>query len=152
MEAVKRILTEVREKYPGYDVYDICEKEGIIIHRAKMQEDCEGFYIPLEGGRVILLKTGLPPQVEREIIAHELYHHFAGVNEDFEANEGRRFLEIVPYLREENQANSFAALLLCPDVSDCHAVHDIMYKYECSKVSAKLRRRIEEQLRDEEGE
>jgi len=95
---------------------------------------------------VILLKDGLPPQVEREVIAHELYHHFAGVNEDFEGIECRGYLDIVPYLKEEHHANDFAALFLCPDVSDCRAVHDIMYKYDCSKVSAKLRRRIEEQL------
>lgn len=147
MEAVERIVQNVREKYAGKDVYEICEKEGIIIQRAEMQDDCEGFYLPLEEGRVILLRAGFPPQVEREVIAHELYHRFAGVLEDFEAMEDRRFLEIVPYLKDEKNANDFAALLLCPDVSDCRAVHDIMYKYDCSKVSAKLRRKIEEQLR-----
>jgi len=147
MEAVERIIQNVREKYAGKDVYEICEKEGIIIHRAEMQDDCEGFYLPLEEGRVILLRADLPSQVEREVIAHELYHHFAGVNEDFQSTEGRKFLEIVPYFKEENHANAFAVLLLCPDITDCSAVVDIMYKYDCSKVSAKLRRKLEEQMR-----
>jgi Zn-dependent peptidase ImmA (M78 family) len=151
MEAAKRVLKTVRDKYPGYDVYQICEAEGIIIHRAEMQEDCEGFYLPLEEGRVILVKAGLPSQVEREIIAHELYHHFAGVQKDFEGMERRRFLDMLPYLRDENQANDFAALFLCPDIRDCHSVHEVMGKYDCSKESAKRRRKIEEQSNSKEG-
>ncbi len=151
MEAAKRVLKMVRDKYPGYDVYQICEAEGIIIHRAEMQEDCEGFYLPLEEGRVILVKAGLPPQVEREVIAHELYHHFYGVQEDFEGMERRRFLDMLPYLRDENEANDFSALLICPHIKDCRSVHEVMAKYDCSKETAKRRRKVEEAINAKGG-
>lgn len=146
MKNGKNVLKSVREKYPTEDPYEICSGERITLVRVEMEKNCLGFYLPVDKiCRVIVLQTGIPGDEEQEIVANELYYHFAGVKRDPGQIESRKFLRFFPYLIDKWQAHSFAALLLCPNVSKCHSVREVMEEYGCSERVAEHRWKLEEE-------
>ncbi len=145
MRAVERALNVVRENYPGCTVEQICEREGIEIRRCEMGDGQNGLYVSGRNSPVIFIKDTLNPQETHETLAHEICHHF---DKPLDSMLSRRALKD-PFLsycgrRDDSEAEMFAALFLCPDVSDCESYHDIMRKYNCSKDLAKLRMKIEQ--------
>ena len=145
MKTGKQMVKSVREKYPTEDPYEICKQERITLVRVEMEENCLGFYLPVDPiCRVIMLQAGQSPEEEREVVANGLYYYFAGVKSKPGPIERRRFLRFFPYLIGHWQANSFAALLLCPSVSSCRSVHEIMEEYNCSERVAAHRWKVEE--------
>ena len=153
MKTGKRVLKEVREKYPTEDPYEICKREGITLIRVEMEENRLGFYLPVDTKcRVVMLQAGQSPEEEREVVANGLYYYFAGVKPKPGPIERRRFLRFFPYLIGHWQANSFAALLLCPSVSKCHSVREIMEEYSCDRRVAENRWKLEEEAMNYGGE
>ena len=145
MRAVERALNVVRENYPGCTVEQICEREGIEIRRCEMGDGQNGLYVSGRNSPVIFIKDTLNPQETHETLAHEICHHF---DKPLDSMLSRRALKD-PFLsyqgrKDDSGAEIFAALFLCPDVSDCEVYHDIMRKYNCSKDLAELRMKIEQ--------
>ena len=142
----------VREKYADYSVEDICNEEKICLFRCETGDNFLGFYVNLLGSAVIGVRDNLTTQETREVIAHELFHHFDNPVHSMIGEKDGQLSFVSFYLkRDELRADMFAAKMICPDISDCGTVTDIMQKYDCSKVMAKLRRKVEEQLRVKKG-
>ena len=144
MRAVERALNVIREKHPGRTVEEICDREGIRIQRCEMGDGQNGLYVFGGNSPVIFIKDTLNPQETHETLAHEILHHF---DKPLDSMLSKRALKD-PFLsyqgrKDDSGAEMFAALFLCPDVSDCETYHDIMRKYNCSKELAKLRMKIE---------
>ena len=135
----------MKDKYRDLSIEEICNREEIRVCRFGMGEPDLGFYLHAFGIALIGVRTDLNVQETREVIAHELFHHF---NKPLYTVVDRRCEEqafIVFYRqRDELRADMFAAMLTCPDISDCGTVLEIMQKYDCSKATAKLRRKMEE--------
>ncbi|MCL5266767.1 MAG: ImmA/IrrE family metallo-endopeptidase [Bacteroidetes bacterium] len=145
MRAAERAIEAVRNKYPNCTVEEICEREGIEIRRREMGDDCDGFFVSGRGSPVIFVKNTLNYQQMREVLAHELGHHFERVLDSMLSDRAFRDNFLSYSCRKgESEAAVFAALLLCHDLSDCESYHDIMRKYDCSKELAKLRMKIEQ--------
>ena len=145
MRAVERALNVIRDKYPGCTVEEICDREGIKICKCEMGNGQNGLYVSGRDSPVIFIKNTLNPQETHETLAHEIFHHF---DKPLDSMLSKRALRD-PFLsyqgrKDDSGAETFAALFLCPDVSDCEAYHDIMGKYNCSKELAKLRMKIEQ--------
>ena len=146
MKTGKRVLKVVREKYPTEDVYQNCKGEGITVVRLEMEENCLGFYLPVDKiCRVIMLQAGQTPEEKQEVVANELYYYFTGVKKDPRPIEKRKLLRFFPYLIGHWQAHSFTALLLCPNVSKYHSVQEVMEEYGCNKRVAEHRWKLEEE-------
>lgn len=145
MKTGKQMVKIVREKYPTEDVYEICKSEGIAIVKTEMEENRFGIYLPVDKlCRLIVLEVGMAPEVEQEVLAYELYYHFTPAKTDHVDPAKRRLLRYFPYLLGKWQAHSFASLLLCPDVSKCRSVREIMEEYSCTEKVAEHRWRVEE--------
>ena len=152
MRVVERTIKLVREKYADYSAEEICHEEQIRIFSCETGEEFFGFYMNLFGSAVIGVRCGLTPQEAHEVIAHELFHHFDQPLHSLLADKGEIETFLNFYTRkDENRADMFAAVLTCPDISDCGTVADIMQKYDCTKGTAKLRRKMEEQIRISRG-
>jgi len=149
---VEETIKMVREKYADYSVEDICNEEKICLYRCETGAKFFGFYVNLLGSVVIGLRDNLTPQETREVIAHELFHHFDHPVHSLIGKKDAPLSFVNFYMkRDELRADMFAAKIICPDISDCGTVADIMQKYDCSKGLAKLRRKVEEQLKVKKG-
>jgi Zn-dependent peptidase ImmA (M78 family) len=149
---VAKTIKIVREKYADYSVEDICDEEKIFIRQWELEENIFGFYLNAFDVAVIGVRNDLTLQERREVIAHELFHHFDQPLHSLLADKGEQDTFLNFYMKkDENRADMFAAMLTCPDISDCGTVAEIMHKYDCSKATAKLRRKIEEQSRNSRG-
>lgn len=145
MRAVERALNVLGDKHPGRTVEEICDREGIGVCRCEMGDGQNGLYVSGRDSPVIFIKDTLNLQESHETLAHEIFHHF---DKPVDSMLSKRALKD-PFLnhqgrKDDSGAEMFAALFLCPDVSDCETYHDIMRKYNCSKELAKLRMKIEQ--------
>jgi hypothetical protein len=91
------------------------------------------------------VRNNLTVQETREVIAHELFHHFDQPLYGLPGERGTTLSFVDFYMKRDGfRADLFAAMLTCPDISDCGTVSEIMQKYDCSKALAKMRRKVEE--------
>ena len=71
------VLRKLKKKYGTLDIYELCERMGILIHYYPMGKGLKsgkGFFTRQAQIKVITVNSDLPEIVRRFVIAHELGH------------------------------------------------------------------------------
>ncbi len=138
MRCVEDLYAELKRRYNGSLPFKkICEDEGIIAVKTKLDDGLNGFYISSNGHKVIVLNSAITYWERRDHAFHELYHHFKSPN----SVTNQRHLS----RREEARADLFAALCRIPSVREGDTVESIMER--CSVCASLARIRLEYEIK-----
>lgn len=106
-----RDLTErIRNKHGTNSPFVIAENENIIVRSAPLGK-CHGYYLSIDGVRVIRYNSDDAEPVQRYTVAHELGHYFLHADANFFALKNTLFSSGW----QERQADKFAIYLLISD-------------------------------------
>ncbi|MEW6511848.1 MAG: ImmA/IrrE family metallo-endopeptidase [Bacteroidota bacterium] len=130
MRSVVDLVESLKDRYGGVLSFKkICEEEGVIAAKAKLEDGLNGFSISSNARRVIVVNERLSYDERRDWAWHELYHILRGT-----AGQDRRASK-----REERAADLFAALCKIPVVREGDTVDMIVERYSVSRRLACIR-------------
>lgn len=110
------VLRKLKKKYGTLDIYELCEKMGILIHyypMGKNSKSGKGFFTRQSKIRVITVNSDLSGIVQKFVIAHELGH--AVLHYDPYIQMFRDMVLFDETAVTELEANLFAAEILLGD-------------------------------------
>ena len=135
MRSAIDLVEDLKKKYEGVISFKrICECENILVIKVKLGEGVNGFYATSNGHRVMVLNANLPHHERRDWAFHELYHHFRtapGLGEHRTR-------------RDEQNADTFAALCRAPVVREGDSDESLMERYGVCRRLARIRIQIEQ--------
>lgn len=104
---MRNLVERIMNKHGTNNPFTIAENENIIVRSAPLGK-CHGYYLSIEGIRVIRYNSDDPEPVQRYTVAHELGHCFLHAEANFFALKNTLFSSGW----QERQADKFAIHLL----------------------------------------
>lgn len=107
---IQLLADSVSRKYNTTDPFDICASMGYLVLIVPLT-DIRGFFQRIMRNNIIYISDSLPEHIQRWVCAHELGHALLHKESNAIYLDSRTLQCMGKY---ENEANAFAARLLCP--------------------------------------
>lgn len=115
MTRIRRLASELRQRYGTRDPFILCEKMGIAVLFTDLPQITKGIFFTLHGKRIINLSQSLDEREARGVCAHELGHAMLHPTSNYP------FMSLHTNLvmgRYEREAEYFSACLLLDELDE----------------------------------